>query len=458
MADNIILSEKVKVSTDSRQTQLNNNICVIGCTGSGKSKSIIEPDMLNAFERSFIVYDPKRELYDQYSPLLESRGTKIYELNLTDPKQSDVAFDPLYYVASDEDISVLASAIVNLTPQRENSSADRYWDDASAVLAKFGLYYVIATENNANFADFLDFIIKKINIEDGYGLIKTSVDSHLEEIKKKHPEHPMIEPFDSLKVLPIKTAGCVFSTLRTTLTAVFNPGLKEMFRNRKSFDIKKFASERSVLFITANGANNYLNSFVNMIFDICINEISKIADTYPRKMLPIPVHLIMDDFACGSVIKTFPEYISKFRSKGISSTIVLQSESQLKAMYGEYGCKTIMNNCDTIVYLGGSDLETAKNISERLNAPLEKVLYMPLGDIIVFRRGTYPVIDRRYPIFEDKEYKKAVLLAKKKRNSLAHISKDSSSRIVEETPVHELDDSWQADLERKFDELFGPVE
>lgn len=111
-----------------------------------------------------------------------------------------------------------------------------------------------------------------------------------------------------------------------------------------------------------------------------------------------------------------------------------------------------------IVYLGGSDLETAKNISERLNAPLEKVLYLPLGDIIVFRRGSYPIIDRRYPIFEDKEYKKAVLLAKRKRNNLAHVSTDSSSRVVEETAVYELDDSLQADLERKFDELFGPVE
>ena len=415
--DNIILSEKIKVSTDSKITQLNNNVCILGCTGSGKTYSYIIPQILENFERNPIIYDPKRELVDTYSPLYESRGIKTYELNLSEPSRSTVSFDPLCYVSSDEDISTLATAIINLTEQRPNSTADRYWEDAAVVLAKFGLYYVLSTKENATFADFIDFIVKEIKIEDGYSLIKTSVDDQMEIIKREKPNHPMIEPYESFKVLPIKTAGCVFSELRTTLTAVFNQGLKDMFRNKQSLDLRKFARERSALFISANGSNSYLGSFKNMVFDICINELTKIADTYTQKALPIPVNLIMDDFGCsGGVIKAFPDYIARMRSKNISASIVLQDQSQLKAKYGEYEGRTIMNNCDTILYLGGNDIQTAKDISERLNLPLDRVLYMSLGDIIVFRRGQAPCIDKRYPTLEDKEYKKAMQLAEKRIN------------------------------------------
>ncbi len=448
--DNIILSKKLKVSSNTAETQLNNNVCVIGCTGSGKSMSVIEPRLLGTQETNLIVYDPKRELHDKYRSMFLDRGYRVHELNLSNPSASDVAFDPMFYLSSDEDISVLANAIVNLTPQRDNSAADRYWEDSSSVLAKFGLYYVLATVQDATFADFLDFIVKKINIEDNYSLIKTSVDQYLEIIKEKHPNHPMIEPYEAFKVLPIKTAGCVFSTLRTTLTAVFNPGLKEMFQKKKSFDLKAFAKRKSVLFVTANGANGYLNAFVNMIFDMCINELSKIADTYESKSLPRPVHFIMDDFACGSVIKSFPEYISKFRSKGISSTIVLQSESQLKAMYGEYGSKTIMNNCDTLLYLGGSDKETAKDMAERLNVPLEKVLYMPLGDIIVFRRGSYPVIDRRYPILEDEVYRSVVRASGKLSRFPKTISENTEGRDPLEVTI-----TLEDEVDHQFNKLFS---
>ena len=454
--DSIVLSKKITVSTDTRITGLNNNICMFGPTGSGKTCSFIIPLILKNFRTNQIIYDPKGELHDKYRPLYESRGTKVYQLNLSDPKKSDVSLDPLSIVSSDDDISMLAEAIVNLTPQRENSSADRYWEDAAAVLAKFGLYYVIATENDANFADFLDFIIKKINIEEGCGLIKTSVDQHLEVIKKKHPDHPMIEPYDSLKVLPIKTAGCVFSELRTTLTAVFNPSLKEMFRTQKSLDFKQFASEPSVLFITANGANKYLTSYVNMLLDICINEFTKIADQFPNQALPIPLNFVMEDFGCnGGAIRSFPDYIAKFRSKAMSAVVILQDQSQLKAKYDEYGARTIMNNCDTMLYLGGSDKDTAKDMAERLNVPLEKVLYMPLGEIIVFRRGSYPCIDQRYPTLEDDEYKKAALLAEKKRKTVIKVQ---SSIQDNKTVMDEADEEMRRGLERKFDELFGPVE
>ena len=102
----------------------------------------------------------------------------------------------------------------------------------------------------------------------------------------------------------------------------------------------------------------------------------------------------------------FQEHISVFREKGISATIMLQSESQLSSMYGEDGAQTIINNCDTYVYLGGMDLNTCRNISLKANLPLEDVLYMPVGSEMIFRRGQKPIFTERYHTMEDERYRK----------------------------------------------------
>ena len=167
-----------------------------------------------------------------------------------------------------------------------------------------------------------------------------------------------------------------------------------------------------MLFLTADGVDTYLNAFVNLIFEVMINQLFKCAEQYPDKKLPIPVHFIMDDFACGAKMSSFPAQISRFRSKGISSTIVLQSESQLKAIYRDYGASTIMNNCDQLIYLGGNDLETAENIAKRLDTPVKHVLSLPVGQVMIFRRGEQPIVDERYPIFDDKDFQK-LMKAKK---------------------------------------------
>ena len=117
-----------------------------------------------------------------------------------------------------------------------------------------------------------------------------------------------------------------------------------------------------------------------------------------------PVHVLCDDFACGAKIVNFAEYISVFREKGISVMMMLQSESQLKSIYGEDDAKTIINNADTYIYLGGIDLDTAKSVSQRLNKPLEDVLSMPIGREYIFRRGQKPIVTERYQIQGDREY------------------------------------------------------
>ena len=120
----------------------------------------------------------------------------------------------------------------------------------------------------------------------------------------------------------------------------------------------------------------------------------------------MPVRVLCDDFATGSRILNFPEYISIFREKQISVTMLVQSESQLESIYGCDDAKTIINNCDTYLYMGGMDLKTGHSISERLNMPLDDVLYMPIGKEYIFRRGQRPIATTRYDIMKDKKYQK----------------------------------------------------
>lgn len=421
--DSIVLSEKIAVSTDMKETQLNNNICVVGCTGSGKSMSVIEPRLLKTFDTNLIVYDPKRELIEKYRRMFKERGYNVWEINLSSPKDTDIAFDPIKYIESDEDIIHLSDALVNLLPQRDNSSADIYWEKGAASLAQLGIYYQISTKEDCNFADVLDFLGDELTIEEGSPSIRTSIDQQIEMIKKNHPGHPVITPFNSLKILRHTTAGCVFSELRTTLTNVFTRGMKDAIRNKPALDIQKFACEKSIVFITASSTNNYLDGMVNLIFNTCLKQLQDIAQRSITNKLPIPVHLIMDDFACGSVIKSFHKDITKFRSYLISVTIVLQSRSQLEGMYGVSNATTIMDNCDTTLFLGSLNKDTCKYYAEMVNVPLEKILYMPLGNIIVIRRGAPPVIDKRYPTLEDKEYKRVEEMNRRARNELAHTSR-----------------------------------
>lgn len=123
-------------------------------------------------------------------------------------------------------------------------------------------------------------------------------------------------------------------------------------------------------------------------------------------MLPIPVHLLADDFATGCPVPMFDQYISIFREKQISVTLLIQAESQLSSLYGYEAATTIINNCDTYIFMGSNDLATAQNISLRVNRPLEDVLHMKIGNQILFRRGARPKLGKRYNILEDETYRK----------------------------------------------------
>lgn len=141
-----------------------------------------------------------------------------------------------------------------------------------------------------------------------------------------------------------------------------------------------------------------------MFYAQLFKNLFEYAENLSSGKLPIPVSVLCDDFATGSRISDLSEYISIFREKGISTTLLIQFESQLESLYSQEEVITIINNCDSYIYLGGMDIRTCRNISEKLNTTLEDVLWIPIGKEIVFLCGQKPIITDRYNILNDKRY------------------------------------------------------
>ena len=381
--DRLILGdgENCIFSSDSQKTGLNNNILVIGTSGCGKTVSIMEPRILETFNKSLIATVTKRRIVKKYSMVMKKRGYKVLDLNFVHPGEGNCGYDPLMHIGSYNDITFLARSIVLANPLKAQSNADPYWDDG---------------------VEFHN----KLTFEERNGVITTNYDRKFEYLAEKDPSSFAVSCWKSFKQLPVKTASCIFSALNTTIDSIFTPELKEMFRMKKMVDFEKLASEKTVLFITTSPVNSSLNSFISSFYGIVFKELFEFAEDQADGKLPISVDVLADDFATGCPVNMFDQYVSIFREKGLSVTALIQSESQLSSLYGSEKATTIINNFDTIVFLGSMDLDTGRSISVRANRPLEEVLYMPIGSEIIFRRGMKPIFTKRYNIFQNEMYKK----------------------------------------------------
>lgn len=403
--DQMVLGEGVVFGTDCNITQVNNNVLVCGSSGCGKTMSILEPKLLCTNHSSLIIALSKRRLVSMYTELFKDRGYQVLDLNFVAPEETETAYDPLQYLKSWTDVTFLAKSIVMADARKETSVADPYWDESAVSLLSSLICYVLMTKRHGNMADVIE-LFHELSIKKSDDLIRTTLDSDFEVIRKADPHCLAISCWDTFHQAPMKTAGCILSSLGTMLDTVFTPDLCKMMRNSEKIDFKRLSEEKTVLFITTSAVNTSLNTFVNIFYSQIFKELFEIGEKRHDGKLARPVQVLCDDFACGARILNFAEYISIFREKGISVTMLLQSESQLRAIYGEYDAKTIINNSDTYIYLGGLDLDTAVSVSRRLNAPLEDILYMPVGQEIIFRRGQKPIITKRYNILENQEYKK----------------------------------------------------
>ncbi|MBQ9748066.1 MAG: type IV secretory system conjugative DNA transfer family protein [Clostridia bacterium] len=387
--------------------QVNDNIVVVGGTGCGKTMSISEPRLLETKHTSLVITLSKRKLVKKYAPLFYERGYNVWDMNFADPTAGNISYDPLAYLRTDSDIRYLAESIVKANPQKRNkTSADPYWDDAAISLLCAEIAFVRYRKGaRATFADVVD-LNNTLTVEEYGGQIRTSLDKVFDLLATREPTHYAVICWRSFRSLPIRTASCVFGALNVTLDTIFTKELCEMIRMPKRVDFETLSTEKTILFITTSAVNPALNSFINLFYGTCFKALFEFAEKRPDGTLPIPVHILCDDFAVGCKVNNFEQNIAIFREKGISVTILLQSESQLGALYGADEATTIINNADTYIYMGGMDLKTCRAMSEKCNIPLDDILYMPIGRIVILRRGQRPIYTTRYNILENELYRK----------------------------------------------------
>lgn len=404
----VCLAEGQVFPSDPSVTGINDNVIVAGPTGSGKTVSYAEPRMLNTYEGSLVVPLSKAKLKNQYSAIFRERGYEVIDIDFNNPAKSDVGYDPLDFVQSNDDIMHLAKEMANFgDPNNNNENADPYWTEAAGNVIAAVIQLLKMNEQDggkkAGFADVLKFLheVKAVDTRDFF---HTNMDDYFYEAERRYPGNSASRLWKTIEGNSPKTAGCIMAMMYASVDKIFSDSVVVLTQKERRVSFEDFDKKKTIMFITTSPINSSLKGLVNMMYADMFRVLFEVAEKKEEGRLDIPVHIICDDFACGSKINDFGSYISIFRAAGISVSLLLQSESQLSTMYGANVATTIVNNCDTYLYLGGTDIETCKNVALRINKPIDWVMSLPLERVLVFRRGSKPVMAKRYQTYDDPNY------------------------------------------------------
>lgn len=384
----MILAKDKMYSMDGHKTKLNNNVLVVGASGSGKTRGIVSPNILMA-TGSYIISDPKGNLYRKYGKYLESMGYAVKKLDFTDPLNS-AHYNFLSYIKEPKDILKAAHMIA----YQETCTRDPFWDQASTMLLAAMISYCIEflPPQEQNFKS-IEKLLQLAKRNEYAGSSRTGLDVHMEHASQKYPDSFAVNQYNNVAVAPERTFNSILISLTAKLRNFSSEEITYMMSS-DDVDISSIGQKKTALFVIVSDNDRSMDVLANLFFTQAINELCLFADTKCEdNELPVPVRFILDDFATNCIIGEFPRMISSIRSRGISTMLMIQSEAQLSQAY-EFDKDTVIGNCDTYVYLGGSDIETARKISEKADIPLKKVLNMPVGNSIIFRRGQEPVFGK----------------------------------------------------------------
>lgn len=382
------VAAKCRYPLDDYKTLLNNNLLAIGGSGTGKTETIVKPN-LRAAVGSSITIDPKGQLYSQYKEPLESKGYKVLNLDLTHPDKS-MKYNLMEFVKTPQDVLRITDIIVDRKASA-GTRADPYWDNITAVFLNALVAYLAESDELPKQLSYVIPLMQegvRKNEEDKH----TKLSARFARLRLENPKSWAYSQFQNADAAPDKTYDTIRSTIASKFANLDTPELSSMMSGN-DIDFNAIGEEKTALFVTVSDTDRSMDTMANIFITQALQQLCSHANDYPDGRLPVPVRFILDDFATNCRIAEFPRIISTIRSRGISAMLMLQSEAQLVSYY-DYDAATVISNCDTYVYLGGNDLVTARAISERANKPLNQVLNMPVGSCWVFRRGEEPVFTK----------------------------------------------------------------
>ncbi len=395
---NIVFTKHIAANADSWQTGMNNNILVLGCSGSGKTRNHLKPNLMQC-QGSYIVLDTKGSLYDEMGAYLALQGYKVDQLDFT-TMGGTCGYDPLHQVRiengkpNQQDIIAIASAIC----PKEAQQSDPFWGLAAANYLSSYIAYVFEALPEREWS--MASVIKLF--ESGTGKIQ-----HLfNDLAMHNPDSYAASLFNRSKATcgAEKMHSSILGIIAANLLPFGFKGALDSYANPNRIDFSSFGREKRALFVTVDDIDHSLEGLTSLFIEQAFTRLCSSADhDYTEHRLPIPVRFILDDFA-NLNIPHIDDMLAVIRSREISATIICQTVSQLEARYGTAAANSIIGNCDRQLLLAVQDEATARYFSLRANKPAFALLETPANTWWYFERGKRGKQDGAYQLDQHPEY------------------------------------------------------
>ena len=385
---NIPLTRTESLTMTSRPKQpkyaRNKNILVIGGSGSGKTRFFVKPSIMQ-MHSSYVITDPKGQLLTETGkmllhgapkldengkPVRDSRGKVIYEpyrikvLNTINFSKS-MKYNPLAYVRSEKDILKLVNVIIANTKGDGEKSSEDFWVKAERLLycALIGYIWYEAEPEERNFITLLD-LLNACEAREDDETYKSPVDILFDDLAKKQPEHFAVKQYVKFKMAAGKTLKSILVSCGARLAPFDIKELRDIM-TEDELELDTMGDRKTALFLIMSDTDTTFNFVIAMLQSQLFNLLCDKADDFYNGRLPVHVRCLLDEFANIGQIPNFDKLIATIRSREISASIILQSQSQLKTIYKD-AADTIVGNCDSTLFLGGKEKSTLKEISELL--------------------------------------------------------------------------------------------
>ena len=365
--NNILLTQTERLTMNGRPANpkyaRNKNVLVIGGSGSGKTRFYVKPNLMQ-MHSSYCVTDPKGTIVLECGKMLEDNGYEIKILNTINFKKS-MKYNPFAYIRSEKDILKLVQTIIANTKGEGEKAGEDFWVKAEKLYytALIGYIFYEAPREEKNFATLLDMIDASEVREDDETYMNP-IDRLFEALEKKEPTHFAVKQYKKYKLAAGKTAKSILISCGARLAPFDIRELRDLM-SEDELELDTLGDRKTALFVIISDTDDTFNFVVSIMYSQLFNLLCDKADDVYGGRLPVHVRCLLDEFANIGLIPKFEKLIATIRSREISASIILQAQSQLKAIYKD-NADTIVGNCDSTLFLGGKEKTTLKELSETL--------------------------------------------------------------------------------------------
>ena len=433
--NNVILTQTERLTMNNRpkdpKTARNKNVLVVGGSGSGKTRFFVKPQIMQ-MHSSYCITDPKGSLVCETGKMLQKNGYKIKMLNTINFKKS-MHYNPFSYIHSEKDVLKVVTCLMQNT-KGEGKGSDPFWEKAEQLLytALIGYIWLEAPEEEKNFNTLIE-MINAMEVREDDEDFENQVDIIFRELKEKNPNHFAVRQYAKYRLAAGKTAKSILVSCGARL-AVFDIAELREVTSYDELELDTLGDRKTALFLIMSDTDDSFNFLISMCYTQLFNLLCEKADDVYGGRLPVHVRCLIDECANIGQIPKLEKLIATIRSREISACLVLQAQSQLKAVYKD-SADTIIGNCDSRLFLGGSEPTTLKELSASLGketidiantsenrgkevshglsfqklgkdlASVDELSVLDGGKCILQLRGVRPFLSDKYDITKHPNYK-----------------------------------------------------